>query len=110
MAPASSTRGDVGVIHQRQGLPLRLEAGDDLRRIHARLDDFQGHLAADRFFLLGHIDDAKAPLADLLQQLVGADDAADILGRQVAENRCDRLRSAETRVVDRTLTDACESK
>ena len=23
-------RGDVGVVHQRQGLPLGLEAGDDL--------------------------------------------------------------------------------
>ena len=40
--------GDVGVVHQRQGLPLGLEAGDDLPRVHARLDDLQGHLAADR--------------------------------------------------------------
>ena len=41
--------------------------------VHARLDDLQGHLAADGLGLLGHVDDAHAPLADLLQQLVGAD-------------------------------------
>ena len=28
--------GDVGVVHQRQGLPLGLEAGDDLAAVHAR--------------------------------------------------------------------------
>ena len=65
--------GDVGVVHQGQGLALGLEAGDDLLRVHARLDDLQGHRAADRLGLLGHVDDAHAPLADLLQQLVGAD-------------------------------------
>ena len=30
--------GDVGVVHQCQGLPLGLEAGDHLARVHARLD------------------------------------------------------------------------
>ena len=40
--------GDVLVVHHGQGLPFGLEAGDDLRGVHARLDDFQGHLAADR--------------------------------------------------------------
>ena len=28
--------GDVRVVHQGQGLPLGLEAGDDLPRVHAR--------------------------------------------------------------------------
>ena len=28
--------GDVGVVHQGQGLPLGLEAGDDLPGVHAR--------------------------------------------------------------------------
>ena len=73
--------GDVGVVHQRQGLALGLEAGDDLLGVHAGLDDLQGHLAADGLRLLGHVDDAHAPLADLLQQLVGADDRAGPLGR-----------------------------
>ena len=65
--------GDVGVVHQGQRLPLGLEAGDDLLGVHARLDDLQGHLAAHRLGLLGHVDDAHAAFADLLQQLVGAD-------------------------------------
>ena len=73
--------GDVGVVHQRQGLAFGLEAGDDLAGVHARLDDLQRHPAADRVRLLGHEDDAHAPLADRLQQLVGADDRAGALGR-----------------------------
>jgi hypothetical protein len=31
--------GDVRVIHDRQGLPLLLEAGNDLGGVHAGLDD-----------------------------------------------------------------------
>ena len=58
------------VRHQGQRLPLRLEAGDHLARIHARLKDLEGNLAADRLLLLGHEDDAKAAFADLLQQLI----------------------------------------
>ena len=68
--------GDVRMVHQRQGLPLGLEAGDHLPGVHARLDDLQRHLAADRLLLLGHEDDAHAAFADLLQQLVGADERA----------------------------------
>ena len=65
VAPASRTRGDVGVVHQGQRLPLGLEPGDHLLRVHARLDDLQRHLAADGRRLLGHVDDAHAPFADL---------------------------------------------
>ena len=35
---------------------------------------FKRNAAADRLGLLGHVDGAHAPLADLLEQLVGADD------------------------------------
>ena len=35
--------GDVGVVHQRQGLAFGLEPGDHLPRVHPRLDDLQGH-------------------------------------------------------------------
>ena len=49
-------------------------------RVHAGLDDLQGHLAADRLLLLGHEDEAHAALADLLQQLVRADHRAGPLG------------------------------
>ena len=40
--------GDVRVVHQRQGLPLGLEPGDHLPRVHPRLEHLQGDLAADR--------------------------------------------------------------
>ena len=40
--------GDVRMVHHRQRLPLGLEAGDDLPRVHARLDDLQRDPAADR--------------------------------------------------------------
>ena len=72
--------GDVGVVHQGQRLPLRLEPGDDIARIHARLDDLQGHLAADGVLLLGDEDQAEPPLADLLHEFIGTDDRAGALG------------------------------
>ena len=65
--------GDVRMIHQRQRLALGLEAGDDLLGVHAQLDDLERDPAAHRFLLLGHVDDAAAAFADLLQQLVAAD-------------------------------------
>ena len=53
-------------------------------RVHARLDDLERDLAADRLLLLGHVDDAHAALADLLEQLVRADQRAGLL----RERRC----------------------
>ena len=76
--------GDIGVIHHRQRLPLGLEPGDDLGGIHARLDDLERDLAADRLFLLGHVDDTHAPFADLLEQLVGPDPRARALEQAVS--------------------------
>ena len=61
-----------GVVHHGQGLAFRLEAGDDLPGIHARLDDLDRHPALDRFYLVGHEDRTEAAFADFLEQLVGA--------------------------------------
>ena len=72
--------GDVRMVHHRHGLPLGLEAGDHLPRVHARLDDLERDRALDRLGLLGHEHHAHAAFADLLQQLVGADDGAGALG------------------------------
>ena len=83
--PGVEDAGDVDMVHHRQGLPLGLEAGDDLPAVHARLDDLEGDLALDRLGLLGHIDDAHAPFADLLQQLVGADLRAGAFGSRLVE-------------------------
>ena len=68
------------MIHQRQRLFFRFEAGDHLFRIHPRLDDFQCDLAANGFGLFGHIDHTHAALANLLQQFVGADDRTGLFG------------------------------
>ncbi len=65
--------GDVGVIHERQRLPLGLEARQHLTAVHPRLEELQCHLAAHRLLLLGHEDHAKPALADLLQQAVTPD-------------------------------------
>ncbi len=73
VVPGVEDLGDVGMIHHRQRLPLGLEAGDHLPRVHPRLDDLQRHPALDRLGLLGHVDDAHAPFANLLEQLVRAD-------------------------------------
>ena len=73
--------GDIRMIHDGQRLPFGLEAGDDLRRVHARLDDLDGNHAADRLFLFGQEDDAHAAFAELLKQFVGADACAGRLGR-----------------------------
>jgi hypothetical protein len=70
------------MVHQRKRLALGLEAGDDLGAIHAGFDDLQGHPATHRFLLLGHPDRPHATLADLLEQLVGADARAGAFGRQ----------------------------
>ena len=78
--PGVEDLGDVRVVHQRQRLPLGLEAGDHLLGVHAQLDDLQRHLAADRLLLLGHVDVAQAAFADLLQELVGADHRAGLFG------------------------------
>ena len=72
--------GNVRVVHQGQGLPLGLEAGDYLPRVHAEFDDFHRDFAADRFLLLGHVDIAEASLADPFEKFVAADQAAWVFG------------------------------
>ena len=76
VVPASSTRAMFGWSIIASGLPLGLEAGDHLPRVHARLDDLERDRPLDRLGLLGHEHDAHAAFADLLQQLVGADERA----------------------------------
>src|SRR6266540_4442743 len=64
------------MVHQRQGLPLGLEARDDLAAVHAGLDDLEGDLALHGLGLLGQEDRAHAALAELLEEFVGADHRA----------------------------------
>src|SRR5262249_56533463 len=65
--------GNILVVHHGQGLPLGLETGDDLGAVHARLDDLESDPTMDRLVLLGHVDDAEAAFAELLEELVQPD-------------------------------------
>ena len=87
--------GDIGVLHQRQGLALGLEPGQDIPRVHPPLDQLQRHLAADRPELLGEEDCAHPPLADLLSKLVALGDD------RIDEVRTVVVRSADGEVVVR---------
>jgi len=88
-----SRLGDVRVVHQRQSLPLGLEADDHFPAIHPRFDDLQGHFAADRTRLLGHVDDTEAAFADSLKQFVRTDLRTDRFFRAIRSGVC-RLRYA----------------
>ena len=73
VVPASKTLAIFGMVHQRQRLPLGFEAGDDLARVHARLDELSATGRLTGCCLLGDPDRPHAAFADLLQQLVRAD-------------------------------------
>ena len=47
--------GNVGVVHEGQRLPLGLEAGHHLARVHARLEYLHRHLAAQGLLLLRQV-------------------------------------------------------
>jgi len=66
------------MIHERERLPFGFEARDDALRVHAELDHFERHSPAHRFFLLGHVNDAAAAFAQLLEQLVAANPVAGL--------------------------------
>ena len=73
VVPASRTLAMLGWSIRASACRSASNRAITCRRVHARLDELQGHLAADRLRLLGHADGAHAALADLLQQLVRAD-------------------------------------
>ena len=66
------------MVHHRQGLAFGLEAGDDLAGVHARLHHLDSDQTPHGALLLGHVDQAHAPFADLLVELVGTDDGANV--------------------------------
>ncbi len=77
--------GDVGVVHQRQRLPLLFKALEHGPGVHARLDELEGDRTLDRFGLLGDPDLSHAAFADLLRERVAAgDDGAARRRRRVS--------------------------
>ena len=89
--PGIEHPGDVRVIHQRQGLLLGLEAGDDLCESMPGLISFSADGALDRLGLLGEEHGSHAPLADGPHQCVRTDDAAGALGSGFRPARPDRV-------------------
>ncbi len=65
--------GDARMLHQGEHLTLCLEARHDLARVHAGLEEFQGHRAANRRHLLGFPDFAHAAFTQLADEAEGAD-------------------------------------
>jgi hypothetical protein len=61
---------DVWMIHHRERLALCFEAGDDLARVHPRLDDLERDPTGHGFDLLGHPNHPEAPLANSFQEPV----------------------------------------
>src|SRR5262245_39856365 len=76
--PGVENSGDVDMIHHCQGLPLGLEAGDYLARVHAWLNDLEGHAALDRLQLLGHINHSHPSFTNLLEELVRPNLSAEL--------------------------------
>lgn len=66
--------GDAGMVHQCQGLSLRLKTRHDLLGIHAEFDDLKGDAASYRLCLFGEVNGPEASFADLLQQSVASND------------------------------------
>src|SRR5260370_30220463 len=74
--PCIKHLGDVGVVHQRQCLPLGFKPGNHALRVHSWLDDFQSDPPADGLLLLGHVNHPASALTYLLEQLVMANAVA----------------------------------
>jgi hypothetical protein len=67
----------VGMVHQRQRLPLGLETRKHLLAVHAGLDQLQCDLALHRFALFGQVHRTHAALTERIEQLIGADGLPD---------------------------------
>src|SRR5262245_53205535 len=77
-------RGDVGMVHHRQRLTLKLEARDHSARVHSELDNLHGDFAADGMALPGAKHASKAAFADQLQKLVRANAATNSMGIDIS--------------------------
>src|SRR5260221_11945518 len=80
--PCIENLGDVGMVHQRQRLPLGFKPGDDALRVHSRLDDFQSDPSSNGCLLFSHVNHPASALTYLLEQLVMANAVARFFSRR----------------------------
>ena len=80
------------MVHHRQGLSLRLEAGDDLPRVHPPLDELEGELPLYRLLLHHLIDDPHPAGADLPQDAVRPDAIRNFIARVARLSRIGRAK------------------
>src|SRR6266478_2805034 len=80
--PGIKHLGDVGVVHQRQCLPLGFKPGDHAPRVHSRLDDFQSDPPPDRCLLFRHVNHSASALTYLLEQFVMANAVTRFFSRR----------------------------
>src|SRR2546430_3652653 len=66
------------MVHERERLSFSVKSRNDTFRVHAWLNDLQGHPPANRLLLLSHKDYTAAAFADLLQQLVTSNPIAGL--------------------------------
>jgi hypothetical protein len=65
---------DGRMIHQRERLTLGLEPRDNLPAVHARFDELQGELAAERVRLLRQPDLTHTAFSDVPEKAVCTND------------------------------------
>src|SRR4051812_18989063 len=61
------------MIHARQSLAFRFEAGDDFTAVESGFDDLQRDHAMNRYALLGLVDRSHSPFADHLDDAIAID-------------------------------------
>jgi hypothetical protein len=61
---------DVRMVHHRERLSFRFEAGDHAGGVHAGLDQLDGDVPSHRFRLLSQVDHTATTLPDFLPELV----------------------------------------
>ena len=64
--PCIEDPGDAGMVHDREGLPLGLEASHHPVRVHSGLDDLDRHLPTHRLDLFTQEDDAETTFSQPL--------------------------------------------
>lgn len=71
------------MVHEREGLPLSLEASDNILGVHAEANDLERDAAPDGVLLFGHVNGTASSFADLLEEFIATDFIAGLFhGRE----------------------------